>query len=143
LVSDRSWLVSTVTHGDATVRFEEPGAVATASVEVTLDHWIEIDPGRAGMLEAFQACGESVRISVFIEDPDVIEMVLSSDGPPHRCRDGWWRDHRREHSVPVRGHIRITVRKIWLSCSEAYPCAAEIPRILANLQRYSAWALSG
>lgn len=36
--------------------------------------------------------------------------------------------------------IRITVRKVWLSFSEAYPYASDFAQILANLRRYPAWA---
>lgn len=39
--------------------------------------------------------------------------------------------------------IRITVRKVWLSFSEAYPYASDIAQILANVRRYPAWAPPG
>ncbi len=35
--------------------------------------------------------------------------------------------------------IRITVRKVWLSFSEAYPYASDFAQILANIRRHPAW----
>jgi hypothetical protein len=40
--------------------------------------------------------------------------------------------------LKIGARIRITVRKVWLSFSEAYPYADAIVQILANLQRYPA-----
>jgi hypothetical protein len=58
--------------------------------------------------------------------------------------------HAKAQSTTIRlkllkigARIRITVRKVWLSFSEAYPYAADIAQILANLQRYPAWAPPG
>ena len=58
--------------------------------------------------------------------------------------------HARAQSTTIRvkllkigARIRITVRKVWLSFSEAYPYAADIARILANLRRYPAWTPPG
>lgn len=39
--------------------------------------------------------------------------------------------------------INITVRKVWLSFSEAYPYASDFAQILANVRRYPAWAPPG
>ncbi|TFH84713.1 IS1380 family transposase [Billgrantia azerbaijanica] len=39
--------------------------------------------------------------------------------------------------------LRVTVRKVWLSFSEAYPYASDIAQILANVRRYPAWAPPG
>ncbi|PXX99351.1 IS1380 family transposase [Halomonas sp. LBP4] len=39
--------------------------------------------------------------------------------------------------------LRITVRKVWLSFSEAYPYASDIAQILANVRRDPAWAPPG
>ena len=39
--------------------------------------------------------------------------------------------------------LRITVRKVWLSFSEAYPYASAFARILANLRAHPLWAPSG
>jgi hypothetical protein len=39
--------------------------------------------------------------------------------------------------------IRITVRKVWLSFSEACPYASDFAQILANLRRHPAWAPPG
>jgi len=39
--------------------------------------------------------------------------------------------------------LRITVRKVWLSFSEAYPYASTFARILANLRRHPVWASPG
>jgi hypothetical protein len=45
--------------------------------------------------------------------------------------------------LKIGARIRITVRKVWLSFSEAYPYANDISQILANLRRYPAWAPPG
>jgi hypothetical protein len=45
--------------------------------------------------------------------------------------------------LKIGARIRITVRKVWLSFSEAYPYAADIAQILVNLQRYPAWTTPG
>jgi hypothetical protein len=42
--------------------------------------------------------------------------------------------------LKIGARIRITVRKVWLSFSEAYPYANDIAQILANLRRHPAWA---
>jgi Transposase DDE domain group 1 len=42
--------------------------------------------------------------------------------------------------LKIGAQIRITVRKVWLSYSEAYPYASDVAQILANLRRYPAWA---
>ncbi|MEJ2532184.1 MAG: transposase [Halioglobus sp.] len=39
--------------------------------------------------------------------------------------------------------INITVRRVWLSFSEAYPYASDFAQILANVRRYPAWAPPG
>ena len=45
--------------------------------------------------------------------------------------------------LKIGARLRITVRKVWLSFSEAYPYAEDIAQILANLQRYPAWKPPG
>ena len=45
--------------------------------------------------------------------------------------------------LKIATRIRISVRKVWLSFSEAYPYASDIAQILANLRRYPAWAPPG
>jgi hypothetical protein len=45
--------------------------------------------------------------------------------------------------LKIGARIRITVRKVWLSFSEAYPYASDFAQILANLRRYPAWAPPG
>jgi len=45
--------------------------------------------------------------------------------------------------LKIGARIRITVRKVWLSFSEAYPYAEDIARILANLQRHPVWVPPG
>ena len=45
--------------------------------------------------------------------------------------------------LKIGARIRITVRKVWLSFSEAYPYADDITQILANLQRLPAWTPPG
>jgi hypothetical protein len=42
--------------------------------------------------------------------------------------------------LKIGARIRITVRKVWFSFSEAYPYASDFAQILANLRRYPAWA---
>lgn len=58
--------------------------------------------------------------------------------------------HAKAQSTTIRvkllkigARIRITVRKVWLSFSEAYPYAKDIAQILANLQRHPAWKPPG
>jgi hypothetical protein len=58
--------------------------------------------------------------------------------------------HAKAQSTTIRvkllkigARIRITVRKVWLSFSEASPYAKDIAQILANLQRYPAWSPPG
>jgi hypothetical protein len=58
--------------------------------------------------------------------------------------------HAKAQSTTIRlkllkigARIRITVRKVWLSFSEAYPYAADIAQILANLQRHPVWIPPG
>jgi hypothetical protein len=41
--------------------------------------------------------------------------------------------------LKIGARIRITVRKVWLSFSEAYPYASDFAQILANVRRYPAW----
>jgi hypothetical protein len=45
--------------------------------------------------------------------------------------------------LKIGARIRITVRKVWLSFSEAYPYADDIAAILANLDRHPAWQPPG
>ena len=49
----------------------------------------------------------------------------------------------RVRLLKIGARIQITVRKVWLSFSEAYPYADDIAQILANLQRYPAWKPPG
>ena len=42
--------------------------------------------------------------------------------------------------MKIGARIRITVRKVWLSFSQAYPYADDVAQILANIKRYPAWA---
>ena len=58
--------------------------------------------------------------------------------------------HAKAQSTTIRvkllkigARIRITVRKVWLSFSEAYPYADDIAQILANLGRHPAWVPPG
>jgi len=58
--------------------------------------------------------------------------------------------HAKAQSTTIRlkllkigARIRITVRKVWLSFSEAYPYASDFAQILANVRRYPAWAPPG
>ena len=58
--------------------------------------------------------------------------------------------HAKAQSTTIRvkllkigARIKITVRKVWLSFSEAYPYAEDIAQILANLQRHPAWSPPG
>jgi hypothetical protein len=53
--------------------------------------------------------------------------------------------NRLELVIPIpRPTIAIkTVRKVWLSFSEAYPYASDFAQILANIRRHPAWAPSG
>ena len=55
--------------------------------------------------------------------------------------------HAKAQSTTIRvkllkigARIRITVRKAWVSFSEAYPYASDIAQILANLQQQPAWS---
>lgn len=45
--------------------------------------------------------------------------------------------------LKIGARIKITVRKVWLSYSEAYPDASDFAHILANVRRYPAWAPPG
>lgn len=45
--------------------------------------------------------------------------------------------------LKIGARIKITVRRVWLSFSEAYPYAEDIAQILANLQRHPAWSPPG
>ncbi|MFV0476608.1 MAG: transposase, partial [Parahaliea sp.] len=45
--------------------------------------------------------------------------------------------------LKIGARINITVRKVWLSFSEAYPYTSDFARILANVHRHPAWALPG
>jgi hypothetical protein len=49
----------------------------------------------------------------------------------------------RVRLLKIGARIRITVRKVWLSFSEAYPYAEAIAQILANLQQHPAWSPPG
>jgi len=58
--------------------------------------------------------------------------------------------HARAQSTTIRlkllkigARLRITVRKVWLSFSEACPYASDVAQILANLGRYPAWVPPG
>jgi len=58
--------------------------------------------------------------------------------------------HAKAQSMTIRlrllkigARIRITVRKVWLSFSEAYPYARDVAQILANLARHPVWAPPG
>ncbi len=46
----------------------------------------------------------------------------------------------RAKLLKIGARIRITVRKAWLSFSEACPYADDLAQILANIRRYPAWA---
>ena len=43
----------------------------------------------------------------------------------------------------IGARIRITVRKVWLSFSEAYPYSRDFAQILASIRRYPAWPPPG
>ena len=45
--------------------------------------------------------------------------------------------------LKIGARIRITVRKVWLSFSEAYPYTRDFAQILANIRRYPVWAPPG
>jgi hypothetical protein len=45
--------------------------------------------------------------------------------------------------LKIGARINITVRKVWLSFSEAYPYASDFAQILANVRRHPAWAPPG
>ena len=45
--------------------------------------------------------------------------------------------------LKIGARIRITVRKVWLSFSEAYPYARDFAQILTNIRCYPAWAPPG
>lgn len=45
--------------------------------------------------------------------------------------------------LKIGAQLRITVRKVWLSFSEAYPYASDFAQILANIRRYPGWAPPG
>jgi len=45
--------------------------------------------------------------------------------------------------LKIGARIQITVCKVWLSFSEAYPYASDVAQILANLARYPAWVPPG
>jgi hypothetical protein len=45
--------------------------------------------------------------------------------------------------LKIGARIRITVRKVWLSFSEAYPYARDFAQILANVRRYPSWPPPG
>jgi hypothetical protein len=58
--------------------------------------------------------------------------------------------HAKAQSTTIRlkllkigARIRITVRKVWLSFSEAYPYASDFAQILANISRHPAWVPPG
>jgi hypothetical protein len=41
--------------------------------------------------------------------------------------------------LKIGARIRVTVRRVWLSFSEAYPYASDFAQILANVRHYPAW----
>ncbi len=45
--------------------------------------------------------------------------------------------------LKIGARLRLTVRKVWLSFSEAYPYASDIAQILANLKQHPAWSPPG
>jgi len=45
--------------------------------------------------------------------------------------------------LKIGARIKITVRKVWLSFSEACPYASDFAQILANIRRHPAWAPPG
>jgi hypothetical protein len=45
--------------------------------------------------------------------------------------------------LKIGARIKATVRKVWLSFSEAYPYASDFAQILANVRQYPAWAPPG
>jgi len=49
----------------------------------------------------------------------------------------------RAKLLKIGARIRITVRKVWLSFSEAYPYASDFAQILANVRGYPAWVPPG
>ncbi|XOV86796.1 MAG: IS1380 family transposase [Pseudomonadota bacterium] len=49
----------------------------------------------------------------------------------------------RAKLLKIGARIRISVRKVWLSFSEACPYVNDLSQILANLRRYPAWAPPG
>ena len=49
----------------------------------------------------------------------------------------------RVRLLKIGARIRITVRKVWLSFSEAYPYADDVAQILGNLQRHPVWIPPG
>lgn len=49
----------------------------------------------------------------------------------------------RVRLLKIGARIRITVRKVWLSFSQAYPYADDVAQILANLHRHPIWISPG
>ncbi|MFX3658376.1 MAG: IS1380 family transposase [bacterium] len=45
--------------------------------------------------------------------------------------------------LKIGARVRITVRRVWLSFSDAYPYASDFAQILANLRRHPAWPPPG
>nr|WP_308318545.1 transposase [Thiolapillus sp.] len=45
--------------------------------------------------------------------------------------------------LKIGARLRLTVRKVWLSFSEASPYASDIAQILANLKQHPAWSPPG
>jgi hypothetical protein len=45
--------------------------------------------------------------------------------------------------LKIGARLRLSVRKVWLSFSEAYPYASDFAQILTNVRRYPAWAPPG
>jgi hypothetical protein len=41
--------------------------------------------------------------------------------------------------LKIGARLRITVRKVWVSFSEAYAYVSDFAQILANVRRYPAW----
>jgi len=49
----------------------------------------------------------------------------------------------RTKLLKIGARLRVTVRKVWLSYSEAYPYAQDLAHILRNLQRHPIWVPPG
>ena len=49
----------------------------------------------------------------------------------------------RTKLLKIGARLRVTVRKVWLSYSEAYPYAQDLANILRNLKRHPIWVPPG